>query len=94
MEEYQHETNPRNPDSDSDGLPDGWEVQYQFNPLDPTGVNGPNGNPDADQFTNLKEYQQGTHPRNPDTDGDGLPDGQDPEPTQAIKKVFLPAIRK
>ncbi|NWG10085.1 MAG: hypothetical protein HXX80_07285, partial [Nitrososphaerales archaeon] len=97
LEEYQHGTNPHNSDSDSDGLPDGWEVDYNFDPLDDGTtniVNGPNGDPDNDQFTNLEEYLTGTDPRNPDTDGDTIPDGIDPVPGVAIKKIYLPAIVK
>lgn len=92
--EYQHDTNPHNPDTDGDGLPDGWEVNYQFDPTDPNGVNGANGDPDNDQFTNLQEYLNGTDPRNPDTDGDGIPDGVDPQPGQVVKSIFLPVITK
>jgi hypothetical protein len=39
-------TNPLNPDSDSDGLPDGWEVAHQTSPLDDGSIdpqNGPDG---------------------------------------------------
>ena len=28
-------TNPRNPDSDGDGYPDGWEADHSFDPTDP-----------------------------------------------------------
>jgi hypothetical protein len=92
--EYQHGTNPHNPDTDGDGLPDGWEVNYQFDPTDPNGVNGANGDPDNDQFTNLQEYLNGTNPRHPDTDGDGIPDGIDPQPGLVLKSTFLPVITK
>jgi hypothetical protein len=33
--------------------------------------------PDGDGLTNLEEYQHGTNPLNPDTDGDGLTDGDE-----------------
>ena len=33
--------------------------------------------PDRDGLTNLEEYQNGTDPHNPDTDGDGLSDGDE-----------------
>ncbi len=33
--------------------------------------------PDRDGLTNLQEFQQGTDPNNPDTDGDGLNDGDE-----------------
>lgn len=97
LEEYQHGTNPHNPDSDSDGLPDGWEVDYSFDPHDDGTtdiVNGPDGDPDNDQFTNLQEYLAGTDPRNPDTDSDGIPDGTDPVPGVVIKTIYLPNVVK
>ncbi len=50
-------------DSDGDGLPDAWEIQYGLDPHDATGDNGANGDPDHDGFTNLQEYQMHTHPR-------------------------------
>jgi len=65
--------NPNNPDTDGDGMPDGWERQYPgaLNPLIPDG----NTDFDGDGMTNLREYQVGTSPINPDTDGDGMRDG-------------------
>lgn len=56
-------------DTGSDGLPDDWENQY-FGNLN----QGPNDDPDEDGLTNLQEYQHGTDPTNPDTDGDGAED--------------------
>jgi len=35
------ETDPENPDSDGDDLPDGWEAWYHMDPLNDTGRNGP-----------------------------------------------------
>lgn len=72
------ETDPLNADTDGDGLPDGWEVQHGLDPLDDgvnscrTGgpglvVNGPNGDPDSDGFTNIQELTNGTSPRKDDT---------------------------
>jgi hypothetical protein len=55
------------PDYDRDGLPNAWETQYAFNPLDPS---DPAGDADTDGLTNADEYTQGTHPRIADTDGD------------------------
>jgi hypothetical protein len=37
----------------------------------------PSADPDHDGLTNLQEQQLGTNPLNPDTDGDGLTDGQE-----------------
>lgn len=83
-------TDPRNPDTDGDGMPDGWEAkmgvnltqwgpkdtdvtpEWIVNPLDPTDKYK---DPDNDGLTNIEEYRHHTDPLNPDTDGDGLPDG-------------------
>jgi hypothetical protein len=121
-------TNPTDPDTDGDGMPDGWEVvmarwdpltaKPNLNPLNPDdayldpdwdGVNytlqrDANGNwiisegdwnhdgridpvTENESFSNLEEYMYGWDtdrdginevtydPNNPDTDGDGIPDG-------------------
>jgi hypothetical protein len=60
-----------NPDTDSDGLPDWWELKHGFNPDQP---DLSNADTDCDGLTDLEELFAGTDPRNPDTDGDGLPD--------------------
>jgi len=57
-------------DSDSDGLPDEWELQY-FSDMNENG----SGDPDMDNLTNATEYEMGTNPSNADTDNDGLNDG-------------------
>lgn len=73
-----YETDPLQADTDGDALPDGWEKQYGFSPLDngaydfSTGGagnvrNGAAGDPDDDGFTNLQEYQNGTNPTINDT---------------------------
>ncbi|HEV7402338.1 MAG TPA: cadherin-like beta sandwich domain-containing protein [Chthoniobacteraceae bacterium] len=56
-------TNPNDKDSDHDGLPDDWEIANLLNPNDATGVNGANGDPDGDGYTNLQEYTGGSNPR-------------------------------
>ncbi|MCK5849659.1 MAG: hypothetical protein KAH23_01995, partial [Kiritimatiellae bacterium] len=63
-------TDSRDSDSDDDGMPDGWEVEKQLDPLvDDAGLDS-----DSDTLTNLEEYGFGTHPKQSDTDSDGLRD--------------------
>ena len=60
-------------DWDADGMPDDWEMRYWLNPW----VNDANFDYDGDGLTNLEEYERGTDPYNPDTDGDGILDGDE-----------------
>ncbi len=53
-----HGSDPSDPDSDGDGMPDGWELQYGLNPL----FDDHSGDPDADGWTNLQEFEEGTDP--------------------------------
>lgn len=71
LQEYQLGTFVSDDDSDDDTMPDGWEVTYGFNPLDPSDayLDG-----DNDGLTNAREYALRTNPRLPDTDDDGMPD--------------------
>ena len=50
-------------DSDGDGMPDWWELQFG------TSVSTPDGNadPDHDGLTNLQEYLAGTNPHDPNS---------------------------
>ena len=51
-------------DTDHDGLPDEWEMANGLDPNDPTGDNGPLGDPDGDGLNNLQEYLAATDPHN------------------------------
>jgi hypothetical protein len=85
--EYEAGTRARNPDTDGDGMADGWEV---INGLDALALD--NGlDPDGDGLSNMEEYLgadllvdlvavppdwgDATDPLDSDTDDDGLPDG-------------------
>lgn len=59
-----------NDDSDSDGMPDSWELHH-FGNLS----QGGSGDFDGDGISNEDEYLLGLNPNLPDTDGDGMPDG-------------------
>ena len=65
---------PTNPDTDGDGIPDGWEMFFGLDPTDPSDADE---DPDNDGLTNLEEYLNGGDPFNPDTDGDGVLDGDE-----------------
>jgi spore coat protein CotH len=47
-------------DSNNDGLPDSWQLQYFSSLADPQSA--PGADPDGDGFTNLQEYLAGTNP--------------------------------
>ncbi len=71
-------TSPTNPDTDGDGLPDGWEAAHGMDPQtsntgDPR--TDASADPDLDGLTNAQEAALGTDPFQPDTDGDGMDDG-------------------
>ncbi len=63
-------------DSDNDGMPDYWEIQYGLDWLSSEGDNGANGDPDSDTYTNLEEYL-----------GEG---GADGDPTGLSVEVVYP----
>jgi outer membrane protein OmpA-like peptidoglycan-associated protein len=64
-------TDPKNPDTDGDGLKDGEEInQYKTDPL--------NSDSDGDGLKDGEEvHTYKTDPNNKDTDGDGLTDGDE-----------------
>ncbi len=49
------------PDSDSDGVPDGWESEHFSNPTNSVAT----ANPDGDALNNLQEYIAGMDPNDP-----------------------------
>ncbi len=72
-EVYVHNSDPANPDTDGDSMPDGWEFanQVAVNLLVADGT----GDFDADGLVNSNEYNAVTDPNNVDTDGDSMWDG-------------------
>ena len=68
--EYLAYSDPTDSDSDGDGLSDGWEKTYGFDPLTDDSA----GDLDGDGLSNLAEQTNGTDPTTSDSDGDGLSD--------------------
>lgn len=58
-------------DSDSDGMPDSYEIAQGLNP----NANDALGDLDGDGVSNYDEFLNGTNPTKRDSDGDGMPDG-------------------
>ena len=55
-------TDPFDSDTDGDLMPDGWEVQYGF---DPTDITDAALDADVNGFTNLQEFNAETDPLDP-----------------------------
>ena len=80
-------------DTDCDGMSDAFEMQYglRIGLADDAGWDN-----DDDDLSNLEENIYGTNPINPDTDGDGIPDGVEistgsiPVNPLGPRKLFLP----
>lgn len=72
-------TSPTDFDSDDDGLSDGVEVAAGSNPTDicDPNLSFPSCDPDGDGLTNIVEQGLGTNPGNPDSDMDGIDDGDE-----------------
>ncbi|MCB1094721.1 MAG: CHRD domain-containing protein [Verrucomicrobiae bacterium] len=62
-------------DSDGDGLPNSFEEAFAF--LDPNNAADAALDQDNDGLSNLAEFELGTDLEKPDTDGDGLKDGEE-----------------
>ena len=62
-------------DGNADGLPDRWEKRHDLS----LNVKQGTKNQDGDELRNRGEFKQGTDPRDPDTDDDGVVDGEDSE---------------
>ncbi|MGM0510632.1 MAG: Ig-like domain-containing protein, partial [Thermoplasmatota archaeon] len=77
-------------DDDGDGMPDEWEEKYGFDPKDSTDAEE---DFDQDGLTNLEEYNKGTYPDNPDSDGDGVYDKEDKYPMDPSKSSDFPWLK-
>jgi PKD repeat protein len=70
------------PDDDNDGMTDVWEDEFGLNKFDSADADL---DADEDKLTNLREFQLSTDPNDPDTDGDGYNDFDDPYPTDPTR---------
>ena len=70
-EEYENGTDPFDRDSDNDGMWDGWEIRWDFDPNDPSDADIDS---DGDGVSNIDEFYDDTNPRDIDLDQDGMPD--------------------
>jgi len=78
--EFKNNCDPIFFDTDGDLLADGWEAEYGLEPLVSAVIDINDGNniyadSDSDGLDTLQEVIYGTHPKNPDTDGDTTNDG-------------------
>ena len=80
---------PEQVDTDLDGIPDLVETAQG---LDPDSAADGAFDKDSDGLSNAAEYAAGTDISNPDTDGDGLPDGRDARPLIDFRPALLGPI--
>jgi phosphatidylserine/phosphatidylglycerophosphate/cardiolipin synthase-like enzyme len=75
-------------DSDGDLMPDSWELQYGLNrhsaAILGTALSEQSLDLDEDGLDNLREFQLGGDPLDPDTDGDCIPDGEEEAFAQSV----------
>lgn len=74
-------------DRNHDHIPDRWEKRHKLS----LKVNQARRDQDGDHLRNLAEFKAGDNPRNSDSDGDGIPDGEENAGTIAS---FDPATGK
>jgi hypothetical protein len=60
-------------DRNHDGIPDRWEKRHHLSTM----VNQARRDQDRDRLRNRAEFLAETNPRNADSDGDGIPDGEE-----------------
>ena len=101
-----HGTDPTQPDTDDDGLFDGWEISNGYNPLVDNGTDAdPNNNfdadPEGDGLVNYVEADHGSSTNFSDSDGNGISDAaeiqqgsdpSDPSSTQAPPGGVVPVM--
>lgn len=63
----------RHGDRNHDGIPDRWEKRHHLSLT----VNQAGRDQDGDQLPNRGEFLAGDNPRNADSNGDGIPDGEE-----------------
>ncbi|MCD6288028.1 MAG: hypothetical protein J7M12_02825 [Candidatus Hydrogenedentes bacterium] len=87
-------TDVYNPDTDGDGMTDGWEVDNGLLPL----TDDADSDADQDGLSNGTEFGLGTNPQSLDTDGDGYTDteevdhGGDPTDGDNVPSPWLVSV--